>query len=90
MHVIMKGRPRVVQTVLSAEEYQALRRVADSRDVSLKDAAREALVQWAAIEGGAEGSAMFDFEDVVTGGPRTDSSDDDTTLYRRKGRRGSS
>jgi hypothetical protein len=90
VHVTMQGRSRVVQTALTAEEYEALRRVADSRDVSLKEAAREALVQWVVVEGGGQGSAIFDFEEVVEGGPRTDSSDDDTTLYRRRRKRVSS
>jgi hypothetical protein len=81
---------RVVQTRLDANLYQALQRAADSKRMTLMDAAREAIRRWVMEETQFGGSPLFDFDVVLTKGPSTDSSDDDTTLYRRRKRRSSS
>ena len=81
---------KVVQTRLELNLYQALQRAADSKDMTLMDAAREAIRRWVMEETGFGGSPLFNFDVVLGKGPRTDSSDDDTTLYRRRKRRSSS
>lgn len=81
---------RVVQTRLDAALYQALQRAADSKRMTLKDAAREAIRRWVMEETEFEGSPLFNFDVVLGKGGPTDSSDDDTTLYRRRKRRSSS
>jgi len=81
---------KVVQTRLEANLYQALQRAADSKNMTLMDAAREAIRRWVMEETGFGGSPLFNFDIVLAKGPPTDSSDDDTTLYRRQKRRNSS
>jgi len=81
---------KVVQTRLDANLYHALQRAADSKSMSLMDAAREAIRRWVMEETQFGGSPLFDFEVVLAKGPPTDSSDDDTILYRRRKGRSSS
>jgi hypothetical protein len=82
---------KVVQTRLDANLYQALQRAADSKSMTLMDAAREAIRRWVMEETRFGGSPLFNLEVVLGKGPSTDSSDDDTTVYRRrKGRNSSS
>jgi len=81
---------KVVQTRLDESLYQALQRTADSKRMTLIEAAREAIRRWVMEETEFAGSPLFNFDVVLGRGPPTDSSDDDTTLYRRRKRRGSS
>ena len=81
---------RVVQTRLDASLYQAHQRAADSKRMTLMDAAREAIRRWVMEETEFGGSPLFNFDVVLGKGSPTDSSDDDTTLYRRRKRRSSS
>src|SRR2546428_14023388 len=57
-------------------------RAADSKDMTLMDAAREAIRRWVMEETGFGCSPLFNFDIVLGKGRRTDSSDDDTTLRR--------
>jgi len=81
---------KVVQTRLEANLYQALQRAADSKNMTLMDAAREAIRRWVMEETRFGGSPLFDFEVILAKGPPTDSSDDDTAVYRRRKSRNSS
>ena len=81
---------KVVQTRLDAALYQALQQAADSKNMTLMDAAREAIRRWVMEETRFGGSPLFNFDVVLRKGPPTDSSDDDTTVYRRRRGRSSS
>ena len=78
---------KVVQTRLDLTLYEALQRTADGQGLTLQDAAREAIRRWVSEETRFGTSPLFNFEVVLGRGPKTDSSDDDSSLYRRgKGR----
>jgi len=86
----MMAITKVVQTRLDMALHQALQQAADSKNMTLMEAAREAIRRWVMEETRFGGSPLFDFEVVLGKGPPTDSSDDDTTLYRRRKKRSSS
>ena len=81
---------KVVQTRLDLILYQALQRAADGQGLTLQDAAREAIRRWVTQETRFADSPLFNFDVMLGKGPATDSSDDDSVLYRGRKRRSSS
>jgi hypothetical protein len=80
---------KVVQTRLDLNLYGALQR-ADSQGLTLQGAAREAIRRWVTEETRFADSPLFNFDVMPGKGPATDSSDDDSVLYRGRKRRSSS
>lgn len=81
---------KVVQTRLDLVLYGALQRAADAKNMTLTDAARDAIRRWVMEETRFGGSPLFNFDVDLGRGAPTDSSDDDTAVYGRRRKRSSS
>jgi len=80
-------KKRVVQTEVTPEVYEFVARTAKAKGLSLKEAAREALREWATREGDLSWDPLFDSGWGFKGGKKTDASKVDEVLYGRKKRR---
>ena len=81
-------KKRVVQTDVTPEVYEFVTRTAKAKGLSLKEAAREALREWAATRNGdLSWDPLFDPGWGFKGGMKTDASKVDEVLYGRKKRR---
>jgi hypothetical protein len=77
-------KKRVVQTEVAPEVYEFVLRTAKAKGLTLKEAAREALREWAAREGDLSWDPLFDPDWGFKGGKKTDSSKVNEVLYARK------
>lgn len=77
-------KKKVVQTEIAPEVYDFVLRTAKAKGLTLKEAAREALREWAAREGDLSWDPLFDPAWGFKGGKKTDSSKVDEVLYGRK------
>ena len=77
---------RVVQTEVEAKLYEFVLKTADAKGLTLKDAARQALWEWAAREGDLSWDPLFDPSWGFKGGKKTDASKVDEVLYGRRKR----
>jgi len=79
----MHGK-KVIQTELDPAVYSFVLRTAESKGLSLKEAARTALAEWAAREGDLSWDPLFDMSKTFSAGKRTDASKVDSVVYRRR------
>ncbi len=77
---------KVVQTEVDPELYRFLRKTAEAKGLSLKEAVRRALRDWAAREGDLSWDPLFDLRKTFTAGEATDASKVDKVVYRRRRR----
>ena len=71
---------KVVQTELSRSEYERLREVSTRKNISLKEALRQAVEEWVRQQTPMEADPLFSLEPKDTG-VETDSSSLDKELY---------
>ena len=75
-------RPRkIIQTDVDPAVYSFILKTAESKGLTLKEAARQALSDWAAREGKLAWDPLFDLSKVFTAGRRTDASKVDEVRY---------
>jgi len=77
---------RVVQTEVDSKLYEFVLKTAEAKGLTLKDAARQALWEWAAREGDLSWDPLFDPSWGFKGGKKTDASKVDEVLYGRRKR----
>ncbi len=77
---------KVVQTEVDPELYRALKKTAEAKGLSLKEAVRRALRDWVAREGDLSWDALFDLRKTFTVGKATNASEVDEVVYGRKRR----
>jgi len=80
-------RKRVIQTEVEPHVYEFVLKTAKAKGLTLKEAAREALREWAAREGDLSWDPLFDPSWGFRGGKKTDSSKVDDVVYGRRKRR---
>ena len=61
---------KVVQTEVDRDAYEFLLKTAESKGLTLKEALRQAALEWAAREGDLSFDPMFDFSIVASKGSR--------------------
>jgi len=61
---------KVVQTEVDRDAYEFLLKTAESKGLTLKEALRQAALEWAAREGDLSFDPLFDFSIVVSKGSR--------------------
>ncbi|OGS64290.1 MAG: hypothetical protein A3K59_02380 [Euryarchaeota archaeon RBG_19FT_COMBO_69_17] len=74
-------RKKVVQTDMDEDAYAFLLKTAESKGLTLKQALREAAMEWAAREGDLSFDPLFDFTITVAKGSRRYPDREDETLY---------
>ena len=80
-------RPKkVVQTEVDPEVYSFVIKTAKAKGLSLKEAVRHALWEWAAREGNLSWDPLFDLSRTFRSGKGTDASKVDEVVYRRRKR----
>lgn len=77
---------KVIQTEVDPTVYAFVRRTAEAKGLTLKEATRQALSEWAAREGDLSWDPLFDPSIVFSAGKRTDASRVDEVLHRRRKR----
>ncbi|MGQ0798108.1 MAG: hypothetical protein ACT4OI_09665 [Methanobacteriota archaeon] len=77
----MASTKRVVQTELDVSLYDFVVKTAKAKGVTLKEATREALRRWAAMEGDLSWDPLFDLSKAFKSKKATDSSKVDEVLY---------
>ena len=82
---LSKAKNRVVQTKLNERSSEMFRNVTESKGQTIKAAAREAIMAWAAREGELKNNPLFDLSWVLDAGKRTDSSKVDEVIYSKRG-----
>ena len=73
---------RVIQTEVDSDVYAFIMKTAKAKGLTLKEAARRALSDWAAREGNLSWDPLFDLSRTFAAGKRTDASQVDKVLYR--------
>lgn len=61
---------KVVQTEIDREAYEFLLKTAESKGLTLKEALRQAAIEWAAREGDLSFDPLFDFSIAASKGTR--------------------
>lgn len=74
---------KVVQTEVDLDAYKFILKTAESKGLTLKEALRVAVMEWAAREGDLSFDPLFDFSRVVTKGQRKYPDKGEETLYGR-------
>lgn len=77
---------KVVQTELDGALYEFVVKTAEAKGLTLKEAVRRALREWAAREGDLSWDPLFDISKTFKTGKRTDASRVDEGLYGRRRR----
>jgi hypothetical protein len=80
-------RKKVIQTEVDPRIYEFVRKTAEAKGLTLKEAAREALRDWVAREGDLSWDPLFDPSWGFRGGKRTDSSNVNEVVYGRRKKR---
>ncbi|HEX9339778.1 MAG TPA: hypothetical protein VF992_01210 [Thermoplasmata archaeon] len=75
---------RVIQTEVDSALYDFVVKAAKAKGITLKEATREALRRWAAIEGDLSWDPLFDLTKTVKSKKATDSSKVDEILYGKR------
>ncbi len=75
---------RVIQTEVDSALYDFVVKTAKAKGITLKEATREALRRWAAMEGDLSWDPLFDLSKTFESKKATDSSKVDETLYGKK------
>ncbi len=76
---MVKLSDKVVQTELSSGEYSQLKDLTRKKKITLKEAVREAVMEWIRLQTPLEEDPLFQLQPKE--GTPTDSSDLDKTLY---------
>lgn len=77
---------KVIQTEVNQSLYSFVLKTAKSKGLTLKEAFRQALSEWAARTGDLAWDPLFDLSKTFAAGKRTDASKVDEILYRRRKR----
>ena len=77
---------RVIQTEVDEKVYRFVVKTAEAKGLTLKEAARQALREWAAREGDLSWDPLFDPKWGGKAGKATDASKVDEVVYRRRRR----
>jgi len=77
---------KVIQTEVDPVVYSFVLKTAEAKGLTLKEAARQALTEWAAREGDLSWDPLFDLSKTFTAGQRTDASKVNEVVYRRRKR----
>ncbi len=80
------AQSKVVQTNLEPHVYEFVLRTAEGRGLTLKEAARRALWEWAMREGDLSWDPWFNPKWALKAGKKTDSSKVDEVVYGRRKR----
>lgn len=72
---------KVVQTEVESSEYEMLEKILKKRRMTIKEAVREAIVNWIGLQTPISEDPLFKLEPAKTG-VKTDSSRIDELLYR--------
>ncbi len=80
----MATAKKVVQTEVDIALYDFVLKTAKAKGLTLKEAAWEALRDWAAREGDLSWDPLFDPSWGIRGGKKTDSSKVDEVVYGRR------
>ncbi len=75
---------RIIQTEVDSALYDFVVKTAKAKGITLKEATREALRRWAAMEGDLSWDPIFDLSKTFESKKATDSSKVDETLYGKK------
>ncbi len=75
---------RVVQTEVDPSLYEFVVKTAKAKGITLKEATREALRRWAAMEGDLSWDPLFDLSKTFKSKKGTDSSKVDEILYGKR------
>ena len=81
----MRGK-KVIQTEVDPVVCSFVLRTAEAKGLTLKEAARQALSEWASREGDLSWDPLFDLSKTFSSAKRTDASKVDEVLYRRRKR----
>jgi hypothetical protein len=74
---------RVIQTEVDPSLYSFILKTAESKGLTLKEATRQALSEWAARTGDLSWDPLFDMSKTFAARKRTDASKLDEVVYRR-------
>jgi hypothetical protein len=74
---------KVVQTEVDPTEYEVLEKIVRKRQMTIKEAVREAVASWIGLQTPLEEDPLFKLKPVRTG-VKTDSSKLDDALYGRR------
>lgn len=77
---------KVIQTEVDPAVYSFVLKTAESKGLTLKEAVRQAVSDWAAREGDLSWDPLFDMSKTFRAEKRTDASKVDEALYRRRKR----
>lgn len=77
---------KVIQTEVDPTLYSFILKTAESKGLTLKEATRQALSEWAARTGDLAWDPLFDMSKTFSAGKRTDASKVDEVVYRRRKR----
>ncbi|MCI4371450.1 MAG: hypothetical protein L3J78_02260 [Thermoplasmata archaeon] len=77
---------KVIQTEVDPEIYRFIAKTAESKGLTIKEAARRAIWDWAAREGDLSWDPLFDLSKTFRAGKRTDASKVNEVVYRRRRR----
>lgn len=77
---------KVIQTEVEPEVYEFIAKTAAAKGLTLKEAARQAIREWAAREGDLSWDPLFDLSKTFPSAHPTDASKVDEVLYRRRRR----
>ena len=75
---------KVIQTELDTEAYRFILKTAESKGLTLKEALRVAVLEWAAREGNLSSDPLFDFSIKAPVGKRKFPDRGEELLYGRK------
>lgn len=79
----MSTTGKVVQTEVDPTEYEVLEKIVRKRQMTIKEAVREAVASWIGLQTPLEEDPLFKLKPVRTG-VKTDSSKLDDALYGRR------
>lgn len=77
---------KVLQTEVDQSTYEFIAKTAAGKGLTLKEAIRQALSDWAAREGDLSWDPLFDLSKTFPAQKRTDASKVDEVVYRRRKR----
>ena len=83
---LVDAHEKVIQTEVDPVVYSFVLKTAEAKGLTLKEAARQALTEWAAREGDLSWDPLFDLSKTFTAGHRTDVSEVNEVVYRRRKR----
>ena len=76
---------KVVQTEVEPKLYNTFKNILETKGMTIKNAVRDAIQDWAIRNGDIRKDPLFDLSKVLDSGKNTDSSKIDEVIYSRKG-----